>query len=135
MRPFEFLITAEVSRSEGKFATRDELREQLQEALESADPGTMSGENGGEYNVDNWNVEEYTPPPKERKKFPVVAPKPRSVPDRINEIQGDLFAIREELRDTLDTNTDGRFIRLCAEIGALAEEFLPEESKGVNDAK
>ena len=49
---------------------------------------------------------------------------------RIAKVQSDLFAIREDLRDMLDDAKDARFIRLCAELGALAEEFiLPEGSE------
>jgi len=48
--------------------------------------------------------------------------------DRIARIQSSLFSIRENLRDTLDDAKDARFIRLAAELGALASEFLPEES-------
>lgn len=50
--------------------------------------------------------------------------------ERIAKVQSDLFQIREDLRedlrDTLDDAKDARFVRLAAEIGALAEEFLPE---------
>ena len=55
---FTFTVEVEVSRIEGKFATRDELAEQIQEALESADPGDLEGENGGVYAVDGWDVSE-----------------------------------------------------------------------------
>lgn len=49
-----------------------------------------------------------------------------STSEQIAKVQSDLFAIREDLRDTLDDAKDARFVRLCAEIGALASEFLPE---------
>lgn len=49
--------------------------------------------------------------------------------ERIAKVQSDLFQIREDLRDQLDDNKDARFVRLAAEIGALAEEFLPEDDK------
>lgn len=55
------------------------------------------------------------------------------VTDRISRVQSDLFAIREDLRDMLDDAKDARFVRLCAEIGALADEFLPEESEELSD--
>jgi hypothetical protein len=53
---FNFVVTIEVSRQEGKFATKDELAEQIQEVLEGADPATLEGENGGQYNIDSWEV-------------------------------------------------------------------------------
>lgn len=55
---FEFVVLVEVERSEGKFASRDELAEQIQEALDSADPGTLEGENGGVYDVQDWSIAE-----------------------------------------------------------------------------
>lgn len=53
---FQFLVQFEVERTEGKFASRDELEAQLQEALEGADPGTLEGENGGMYDVTALDV-------------------------------------------------------------------------------
>ncbi len=53
----EFTVRVEVERQQGKFAGRDELEEQLRDALESADPGQLEGENGGEYEVTLWEVE------------------------------------------------------------------------------
>lgn len=53
---FSFTVTASVERSEGKFASRDELEEQLVEAIESADPGSLDGDAGGVYDVVDWSV-------------------------------------------------------------------------------
>lgn len=55
---FEFLVQVEVERSEGKFASRDELAEQIQQAIEGADPGDLDGEAGGSYSVQTWDVSE-----------------------------------------------------------------------------
>lgn len=55
---FRFVVEVEVSREQGKFATREEIHDQIKESLEQADPGTMEGDNGGQYNVDSWNVSE-----------------------------------------------------------------------------
>ncbi len=57
MMEIEFRVIAQVERTEGKFASRDELSEQIAEALESADPSSLSGDNGGEYEVTDWVVE------------------------------------------------------------------------------
>jgi hypothetical protein len=54
---FEFVVSAEVERVQGKFATRDELEEQILEALDSANPDSLEGSEGGEYEVQDWNVE------------------------------------------------------------------------------
>lgn len=53
---FTFLVEIEVDRIEGKFASRDELEEQLSEALEGADPTSLTGDNGGEYETTSWEV-------------------------------------------------------------------------------
>jgi len=55
---FRFTVDVELERDEGKFASRDDLSEQLVEALEGADPGTLEGENGGQYSVMELTVEE-----------------------------------------------------------------------------
>jgi hypothetical protein len=49
-------VTVEVERNEGKFATRDEIGEQIAEAITDADPGELYGENGGQYTVTTWEV-------------------------------------------------------------------------------
>ena len=55
---FRFVVEVEVNRTEGKFATREELADQLREAIESADPGQLEGENGGQYDVESFDVDE-----------------------------------------------------------------------------
>lgn len=66
---FTFTIEVEAERTEGKFATRDELGEQIQEELDGCNPGNLSGENGGEYEITEWEVSEQEPvkAPKARK--------------------------------------------------------------------
>jgi hypothetical protein len=53
---FRFVVEVEVNRVQGKFAAADELEAQIQDALESADPGSYEGENGGEYETSDWSV-------------------------------------------------------------------------------
>ena len=55
---FTFVVDIEVERQRGKFATRDEISNFLQEALEGADPGDYQGENDGEYGITSWDVNE-----------------------------------------------------------------------------
>lgn len=57
MRPFTFTVTVEVERDEGKFASRDEIAEQIQDAIEGANPDSIDGENGGVYSVTSWEIE------------------------------------------------------------------------------
>lgn len=55
---FRYTVDIEVERVQGKFASRDELGEQLEQALLDADPGSVEGENGGEYEVTGYEVAE-----------------------------------------------------------------------------
>lgn len=55
---FTYTVTAVVERTEGKFASRDDLGGQILAELEGADPSNLTGENGGEYEVTDWTVEE-----------------------------------------------------------------------------
>lgn len=55
---FKFTVSVELEREQGKFMSRDEMEEQLLEALESADPGEISGGADGDssYSVTDWDV-------------------------------------------------------------------------------
>jgi hypothetical protein len=53
---FTFVIEAVAERSEGKFASRDDIGGQIQAELEGSDPGTIEGENGGQYEISSWEV-------------------------------------------------------------------------------
>jgi hypothetical protein len=61
---FQFLVTVEVDRETGKFAPRDELADKLREAIESADPSTLDCDNGGQYTVNSFDVQDYVEPKK-----------------------------------------------------------------------
>lgn len=71
---FEITVTVEAERTEGKFAARDDLLTQIIEAIESADPGTLEGENGGQYETVEWMVDEVPPPKRKAKRVPVADP-------------------------------------------------------------
>jgi len=53
---FIFVVNVEIEREQGKFASRDELAQELEQAIADADPGTIEGDNGGEYSISSWNV-------------------------------------------------------------------------------
>lgn len=55
---FKFTVSVELEREQGKFMSRDEMEEQLLEALESADPGEINGGADGDsaYSVIDWDV-------------------------------------------------------------------------------
>jgi hypothetical protein len=59
MKSFHFKVTVEVERESGKFMSRDEVQEALQEALESADPGQVDGGPDGDsvMSVIEWTVD------------------------------------------------------------------------------
>ena len=59
MKPFVFTVTVEVEREYGKFMTRDEVQDQLREAIEGADPGEVDGGPDGDsvMQVIEWTVE------------------------------------------------------------------------------
>jgi hypothetical protein len=63
---FSFLITVVLERDEGKFASRDDLQAQVQEALENADEGTWYTENDSTYSTIDWSVEEQEQPKKRK---------------------------------------------------------------------
>jgi len=54
-----FTINVTLERSGGGlFESKASLGEAIQEALESADPGSVSGDNGTSYDVTDWEVTE-----------------------------------------------------------------------------
>lgn len=53
----EVKVSVEVERTMGKFASREEIEEQILDAIEGADPGMISCDDGGEYEVVDWTVE------------------------------------------------------------------------------
>lgn len=53
---FRFIIDAECERTEGKFAGREEIEEQFISELEGAQPDLSGLENGGSYEVSDFNV-------------------------------------------------------------------------------
>lgn len=57
---FKFLVEVVATRTQGKFATRDEIGEAIQEALDDAAIGSFEGDNGGEYEIE-WSVNEIGP--------------------------------------------------------------------------
>lgn len=65
----EVTITIELERSEGPFAGGDEMAEKVLEELEAANPDTLEGDSGGEYEVVLWDVDaQFIPVQKAKKK-------------------------------------------------------------------
>ena len=61
---FTFQVEIEVERTEGRFASKAELAEQLLEAIEGSDPGSLYSDAGGEYEVISFEVTEVMRPPR-----------------------------------------------------------------------
>lgn len=74
---FRFVVEVEVNRVTGKFATSEEIEQQIQDALENADPGSYEGENGGEYETADWSVNAEAAPKLPRKTALIAAAKTR----------------------------------------------------------
>jgi hypothetical protein len=55
---FTITVHVEIERESGKFAGREEMLDQIIDAIESANPDTLDGENEGVYNVVEWSPEE-----------------------------------------------------------------------------
>jgi|GEM_PF-4973209 len=55
---FQIRVGVEVEHVEGKFASREEIFEQLRDEIQSADPGTVECDGGGCYDVVTFEVEE-----------------------------------------------------------------------------
>jgi len=55
---FHYTVRVLVERTEGLFATRDEIADQIREELELAEPGALEGEEGGVYEITEFEVEE-----------------------------------------------------------------------------
>jgi hypothetical protein len=55
---FSFTVNVTCERETGKFMSRDEMQEQIQDALDSADPGSIDGGPDGDsvYEVTEWEV-------------------------------------------------------------------------------
>jgi hypothetical protein len=67
---FTFTVEVEVERTEGKFASRDEVAEQITDALDSANPGSVDGigaDGMSTYEVTDWSVEEQPQPKRARR--------------------------------------------------------------------
>lgn len=58
----QFMVTVSVEREAGPFASREDLIDEIREALEAADYGSWSGGGEGEYGTQEWDVEEHFEP-------------------------------------------------------------------------
>jgi hypothetical protein len=61
---FTFIVSVEVNRVEGKFATRNEIADQLIAAIEDGNPGSVFSDEMAEYSVDAWDISEQVKQPK-----------------------------------------------------------------------
>lgn len=54
---FKFTVEVTLERDQGKFVSRDEMAEQLADAIEQADPGSVDVDEST-YSVSDWTVNE-----------------------------------------------------------------------------
>lgn len=67
---FEFTVSVEAERVSGKFAGKDEVGEKIQEMLDNANEGSVSGvgaDGDSEYEITDWAVDDTTPAKPRRK--------------------------------------------------------------------
>jgi hypothetical protein len=55
-------VSVEVERTEGKFASRDELTEKIMDELESANPESIETDDGASYEVTGWEINDVPQP-------------------------------------------------------------------------
>ncbi len=58
---FKLTVTVELTRTEGKFASRDEMIEALRDEIEGMDPGEIYGlgaDGESTYEITSWEVDE-----------------------------------------------------------------------------
>lgn len=58
LKPFVFTVTVEVERTEGKFASRDEIAEKISEEIGNADPGQIDTDDGAVYEIVSFEVDQ-----------------------------------------------------------------------------
>lgn len=112
---FSFVVSVDVERQEGKFASRDEIGELIKNALEEADPQTYDTDNGGTYETSNWSVDE---------ELEKVKPKPKPV--RVNVASTGNVVVR--IRDDYDVEylrgALVRIVRRSRATGGLTVAFV-----------
>lgn len=54
---FKFIVEVELERTEGKFVSRDDMAQELLDAIESSDPGEVNVDDSN-YEVTDWSVSE-----------------------------------------------------------------------------
>lgn len=64
MTTLKFTVTVELTRLSGKFVSKDALADEVRDAIESADPGSVMVDDS-EYEVASFAVEETAEEPKE----------------------------------------------------------------------
>ena len=64
---FTFTVEVEVNFTSGKFAARSDIADQIISELDNCNPGSLSTDNEGEYEVADWTVSEEAQPKPKRK--------------------------------------------------------------------
>lgn len=120
MPSFRFVVTAELEKTSGKFVGKDELEEQLQNAIEGSDPGSVDVDDSS-YDVIDWVVDaenlKVVGPKVEQTNKAMAAAEPAP---RIHRLLHDYIKLEEDLDgDPSGTLTD----KLTESLEELAAAF------------
>lgn len=119
---FSFIVNASVERVQGKFSTRENIEEELIETIDGANPGSITGENDGEYEVTDWTVEQNVI---EKKGKAPKAPKAASadLPVPVNFVNLIREYVALGLYDDPDRNEVEEYRDLFRELSTLCDRF------------
>ena len=122
---FSFIVNASVERTEGKFESRETIENALIEAIDEANPGDIEGENGGQYEVADWSVEEAPRAGKAAKPKASTTPLPASIGPGGGAMAPNITRIIETYVrvDALMGDPDEEIDALLAELKILTERF------------
>jgi hypothetical protein len=56
MTSFSFTVNVTAEKTSGKFTSKDELADEIRDAIEQADPGSIDPTGEGEYEITEWEV-------------------------------------------------------------------------------
>lgn len=132
---FAFTVNVGVERSEGKFAAREEIEEQIQEALEGADPGEYEGANGGRYETTDWAVNTVAVVHGKAKAVSVAQAQPAGAPPspRLSRLISDWLKLKDRPEDVIyQQNLEDTIEEICAafpKVAVQAQLLIDEDNK------
>lgn len=132
---FAFTVNVGVDRVEGKFATREEIEEQILEALEGADPGEYEGANGGQYETTDWVVNTVAVVHGKVKAVSAAQAQPAGVAPspRLSRLISDWLKLKDRPEDVIyQQNLEDTIEEICAafpKVAVQAQLLIDEDNK------